>query len=222
MADRPILFSAPMIRALLAGHKTQTRRIQAEGVSMAGSIDHSSGKPIAIDATAWDRRWPVKTKYAIGDRLWVREAWSGRYEWREMTPSGRVASGSPLARETWYWADGEPTSGDWELPRPSIHMPRPFSRITLTVTDVRVQRLQDISEADAVAEGIERLKSGRGFYDPVANKGAVRLGQYFTSAIDAYAHLWDSINGEGAWDANPWVAAYTFTVQHRNIDQVAA
>jgi hypothetical protein len=97
-------------------------------------------------------------------------------------------------------------------------MPRWASRLTLTVTDVRVQRLHDISEADAEAEGIERLKSGRGFYDPTASKAAVRFGEWTSTARQGFSRLWESIHGPSAWDANPWVVALTFTVEKRNID----
>lgn len=109
--------------------------------------------------------------------------------------------------------------------RPSIHMPRWASRLTLLVTDVRVERLQDISEGDAIAEGIERLRSGRGFYDPTLShadsRAACRFGGYFETATHAFEALWRSINGADAWEENPWVAAVTFTVHARNIDQLA-
>jgi hypothetical protein len=124
-------------------------------------------------------------------------------------------AGSPL-RDSYYeysWSPGD-SPCRW---RPSIFMPRWASRLTLTVTDVRVQRLQDISEADAVAEGIQPLNSGFGYYDPTGSQGAA-----FTWAADAFGHLWNSLHGPDAWDKNPWVAAYTFTVQHGNIDEVEA
>lgn len=120
-----------------------------------------------------------------------------------------------------YRADGngyEDGDGWW----PSIHMPREFSRLTLAVTEVRVQRLQDITEADAWAEGCkpgELNDRGEPFpaeeFDPHGSRG-------WDCARDWYADLWEKLHGEGAWDANPWVAAYSFTVQLGNIDQVAA
>jgi len=98
--------------------------------------------------------------------------------------------------------------------RPSIHMPRWASRITLTVTDVRVQRLQDCSEADAKAEGIigAGLIWGLGVEPPDPARAA--------SPVEAYARLWDIINGPEAWDANPWVVALTFAVHLCNIDKM--
>jgi len=95
-------------------------------------------------------------------------------------------------------------------------MPRWASRLTLHVTDVRVQRLQDISEVDAVAEGVAPFLTSGAYVSPENTGNGQRVGY---SAYDLYRDLWDSINGAGSWEANPWVAAYTFTVEHANIDQ---
>jgi hypothetical protein len=132
-----------------------------------------------------------------GDRLWVREAFihePADYVWE--------ASVSIPCRPatTVYRADaGDPRGGRWT---PSIHMPRSLSRITLEVTAVRVERLQDISEADAIAEGIERRGPGWAWYsDPKA---------YTMQPIVSYCDLWEQINGPGSWDANPWVWVVEF------------
>ncbi|MEH7827630.1 hypothetical protein [Gemmobacter denitrificans] len=93
--------------------------------------------------------------------------------------------------------------------RPSIHMPRWASRITLTVTDVRVQRLQQISEADAVAEGVS----------PISEPNDLKWEHYSPHGV-AFAALWNSLHGHGAWEANPWVVVPTFTVAHGNIDKL--
>jgi len=85
-----------------------------------------------------------------------------------------------------------------------------------------VQRLQEISEADAVAEGIERLKSGRGFYDPTVPHAAVRFGEWTHSARQGFSRLWNSLHGPDAWTATPWVVAVSFTVHRCNIDQMEA
>ena len=107
---------------------------------------------------------------------------------------------------------------------PGIHMPREFSRLTLLVTDVRVQRLQDISEADAVAEGIDMESADPPFYYVPGiyphNLTAVGVEQSRQPAIDSFAKLWGFINGPDDWAANPWVAAITFEVVRANIDQV--
>jgi hypothetical protein len=224
MTNKPILFSAPMIRALLDGRKTQTRRVlKPQPQYVGGKIPGAIYKD--------DFYWPLKTlgcgviscnpfpparyledypiKHAPGDRLWVREAWSGEYVFRNMKPAQRPKAidcghGDARFRETvWHWADGSPDFGDWEKPRPSIHMPRWASRLTLVVTDVRVQRVQEINQNDCIAEGI--------FYaSPDVN------GRH------EFEDLWDSITAKQGfgWDANPWVVALTFDVHKCNIDQM--
>lgn len=234
MADRPILFSAPMIRALLDGRKTQTRRAIKPQPFSDGYYDEEIDCTL-VPAPARNLSdyfrfgaaavggGAVRTKtweppYAAGDRLWVREAHA---------LVGCIDPGWLLYRASGYEAECARHGFDKPYPaeskvrwRPSIHMPRRLSRLTLVVTDVRVERLQDISEADAKAEGIERLKSGRGFYDPTVGRSLVRVGHYFRRASDSYSALWDHINGPGSWDANPWVAAYTFNVHCCNIDSM--
>lgn len=206
MVDRPIIFSGPMVNALLAGRKTQTRRVLKPPYGTFEFLGNGQWRPIC-------------TKAFPGNRLWVREAWSGEHEFRDVPPSRRqsvATPGGPILRESvWFWADGAPSFGDWERPRPSIHMPRWASRLTLTVTEVRVQRLQEISEADAAAEGCEAT-GWRPTYGNPDNAGF----EESIPAKDAFADLWNSLHGPGAWEANPWVAAYTFTVQRGNIDRL--
>ena len=216
MADKPIIFSAPMVRALLGGRKTQTRRvIKAAGRSPEfcggrydaksdpecwGWEDHERGEWITLDQ--W-RRWNF-VPFAPGDRLYVREA-------HAMVPSSayRMSEGVSQAidpsdrdRACVYREGWERCAPRW---RPSIHMPRWASRLTLTVTDVRVQRLQEISETDALAEGA-MTEYGEG--SVISHRRAFNL-------------IWNHLHGPGAWDANPWVAAYTFTVERGNIDDLA-
>ena len=190
MPDRPIIFSALMVRALLDGSKTQTRRLLKP--------QHDSKGRGFLDS---------KLPYATGDRLWVREAWSGDYDMRAIKPQDRFG---PARQPIWYWADTKRDCGQWERPRSPIHMPRWASRITLTVTDVRVQRVQDISNENAIAEGIE--PHGHAF------TGYGKQADVWMAPYDSFASLWNSIHGPGAWDANPWVAAITFTVRKGNID----
>lgn len=182
MTDRPILFSGPMIRALLAGTKTVTRR-------------------------------GADSPYAPGDRLWVREAFrlpkniDGRSPGQTVKScldSGYSKAWAPIQFE----ADGVRRDwGDWrETPpgrlRAAMHMPRAYSRLTLAVISVRVERLQDITLAGIQAEGI--------WTDP---KGLDALG-----ALPAWIALWDSLHGSGAWDSNPMVKAIAFKVLLENID----
>jgi hypothetical protein len=227
MTDRPILFSAPMVRALLAGTKTQTRRVLKFQPAPGISIIRKTIRPLDAEPYhSFERRslygnyaGELDVKIKRGDRLWVRETWSGHHMFRETPPSQRVSFSSPdgpyLREDVWLWADGEPTGGDYEKPRPGIHMPRWASRLTLTITEVRVEPLQDISEEDATAEGI--VKVGRFFGLADADWDAAST----ESAVDSYAALWESINGAGSWDSNPWVAAYSFTANRSNIDQLA-
>lgn len=246
MTDKPILFSGPMVRALLDGRKTQTRRVlkpQPTGAKFKGIFTDTNTAIFGEDGQDVLSRTCEETpiKYAVGDRLWVRESWrvgawhynnaniavdyadGPRKEWLHVENGDMLyrlidqsredakKAGAPL-RDSYYeysWGPGQgPTR--W---RPSIHMPREFSRLTLTVTDVRVQRLQEISEDDAVAEGFfptppHPIKGPKGF-----------------SATDNFRSLWNGLNadrngGAYAWDQNPWVAAYTFTVHKCNIDQM--
>lgn len=234
MTDRPILFSAPMVRALLDGRKTQTRRDltktfarfpQLKGYETNGTLKPIDGRNVPcvefVHASLglWHPEqnpegrsgWYVPLKAAVGDRLWVRESFRGSKGYDAYSPS--TWSHWPVH----YEADGAPDPRD-ELEmngrlRPGIHMPRWASRLTLIVTDVRVERLQDVSEADAKAEGIEQDSDGwRDYLMPHT--------QCCGNPIDSYRTLWDHINGAGAWDANPWVAAYSFSVIKQNIDQI--
>lgn len=224
MPDKPILFSGPMVRALLEGRKTQTRRVlkpqppDKRKINMIGDF---------LWATP-DRSWSWAPMAMNGDRLWVREAHyltdDGESEYAVFAVD---EAGVAEHLQNMQTTMSSHPQIDWSKHvrlRPSIHMPRWASRLTLVVTDVRVQRVQEISGADALAEGIERMKSGRGFYDPQKGHGAVHFGAYFTSETDAFMHLWDSLNaGRGlGWAANPWVAAYTFAVHKCNIDQMEA
>ncbi|GGC70410.1 hypothetical protein [Chelatococcus reniformis] len=238
MTDIPILFSAPMVRAMLDGRKTQTRRL----LGSSPDIFYVDGEPAPVTVVHVDgERLPriaigrVLTKhelrFAVGMRLWVREAWrlpatcdeyspvrfvAGLAERGCHGPSGFVRFEAD-ARNAW----GEPYG--LEVPmgrlRASMHLPRSLTRLTLVVTDVRVQRLQDISEADAIAEGLTRL--------PATGRWVVNRGdQYFGGAsFDprvTYAELWDSINGPGSWASNPWVVAISFAVHRCNIDAMEA
>lgn len=224
MADRPIIFSASMIRALLDDRKTQTRRL--------------ASSPLA--------------KAEVGDRLWVRES---------IEIQGRYSDGVRLVYEASRMRGGSEAIGianapsDARVPvmtgklRPSIHMPRWASRLTLVVTGVRVQRLQDITEADAIAEGLLSAVGDGGIPGPgykwtgtgyhgagVDRNGAptfhapaksgccsCKVGGR-TAAQCAYAELWDSLHNkpDERWADNPEIVALTFRVHRCNIDAMPA
>ncbi|MBS4017469.1 MAG: hypothetical protein KGZ68_04445 [Dechloromonas sp.] len=208
--DRPIIFSAPMIRALLDGRKTQTRRVL---------------KPQPQDNGIYAdiREAKRALRWASGDRLLVREA-------HYLTDDGHseyavYAVDASGVREHFAAIDclprdfPESVKAQHRKLRPSIHMPRWASRLTLVVESVKVERLQDISEADAVAEGAFKGKAtGRIFGSMVS----MRLGgAEWATARDWYADLWEALHGAEAWDANPWVAAITFRLVAANIDTLA-
>lgn len=243
MKERPIIFNAPMVRALLAGKKTQTRRVvklphqnplgQWGPITMGGPGGGrtSEGNEVPAHGCIGHSRTGEIISYPngqIGDQLWVREAYSGPYECTGAPPR-EWWSGVPI----WYWADGNPEHGDWTKPKPGMHMPRWASRITLEITDVRVQRLQDISEADARAEGCEASpfpgpcwqgyrKAEDGYLLQQQAVGKVPPDWMFEprpmrpvkhldiSAIAEYRLLWAAINGHDSWDKNPWVWAISF------------
>lgn len=198
MKERPILFSAPMVRAILDGRKTQTRRIVNKPIPVGhkfhGWIIESTDKKrdgcaawsIGDDALAYDLI-VAKCPYGKpGDRLWVRETFLQDTE-------GFI-----------YRADGDfegnaKILGGW---RPSIHMPRSASRILLEITGVRVERLQDISECDAKAEGSYVCDYfGRRLLDQSSNQGCYKWG---------YRSIWESLNGSGSWHLNPFVWVVEF------------
>lgn len=229
MKEHPILFSSPMVQAILAGRKTMTRRLAGLDEVNASPNDWSyhgidrAGKHLfRRNAGPRGAVCMVKCRTAPGDRLWVREAWR---EWSYTT-----AHGSLIFDQTGveYRADGlcmENRAGDfvpWNGPeptwvsrwRPSIHMPRKAARIISEVTaEERCERVQDISEADAMAEGIIVR------HEPAAPFGfiACRYGlkdwkfdQCEPNARLAFKWLWVSIHGPGAWERNDWVRIIQF------------
>lgn len=194
MKERPILFSAPMVRAILDGRKTVTRRIlKWDGLPDAPPTEKfcTKGEP-AWQETCDPGYWIgcdtngttifARCPFGVpGDRLWVRETF--------------YLEGNS-ADQPRYRADGEAPKGiDWT---PSIFMPRCASRLTLEVVSVRVERLQEISVEDAKAEGVEEHDDdGVTYYGP--------FGKGHVCAVSAFAILWEEINGPGSWSANPWV-----------------
>ena len=208
MTEHPILFSAPMVRAILEGRKTMTRRElkPQPWLTDAGPFlcfqqkGEKAGK-------AW--LWPnakdqvfAELKYQVGDRLWVREGFAIQ-GFLQLPLSDR----QPLE----YLAD-IPDRQQIEdyTGKPSIHMPRWASRITLEVTAVKIERLQDISEDDAKAEGIHLWPAPREFGTSRRFAADYNNGPYGNDYRHAFSLLWERINGPGSLEANPWVAAYSF------------
>jgi hypothetical protein len=201
--ERPILFSGSMVRAIIEGRKAQTRRIIKNAVSVP-----------ATEFCQSDYAGPLPCPYGKpGDRLWVRETFRLPVTFDNQSPSkvGRKCVESGYSRP---WcpikmaADGYTYceqllgdfGGDWGKTRVSIHMPRWISRIALEITGVRVERLQDITEADAMAEGVECCSGW------IGHAGEPRR---------IFCDLWKSINGPESWAANPWV----WVVEFRRCEQ---
>ena len=202
--ERPILFNGDMVKAILAGKKTQTQRpVTAphgqDADAWAWSEQHREWEMgIAADFGRYGSGGFVACPFGVvGDRLWVRETWAHDGPSLEAARSSNEDAMGDGSFGPYYRADRvhEDTGLTW---RPSIHMPRWASRITLEVTDVRVERLQDISEADAKLEGCKPRTAGNGEHGPI---NTYRTG---------YVHLWNEINGPGSWLDNPWVWVVCF------------
>lgn len=218
-----------MVRAILreieapGTGKTQTRRVlpvingltlgevMLDGIREAGSYQAS-------------REQVREPRYKLGDRLYVREHWrcSAKQDEkapRDLTPRSMTIAfeaGGSIAnqdsRDDWRPSPASYTEADWMGRfRQGMHMPRWASRLTLTVSDVRVQRLQEISEVDARAEGVDGS-----CWDDWRDYGGP------STYLPAYRTLWNSLHGPDAWDANPWVAAYSFRPRLGNIDKIGA
>lgn len=259
MTDRPILFSGPMVRAILDGRKTQTRRVlklvgvMPDYIGPAGCEDDptcwgwemDSGGYVTVEGDAkdhppgWRNGWrDWAGAYAPGDRLWVRETWA-----RSDKHSFLTAYRADGQCGAWCWdGDGRPAflhhgrvidparrdgGGNYGLPKfggrwsPSIHMPRWASRLALIIEDVRLERLRDISEADAVAEGArQQHRIGDGpEHAPWTMTGE---GWRHDTPREAFQYLWDSLSAKRGygWNRNPWVVALTFRAIGENIDRL--
>lgn len=215
--ERPILFSGPMVRAILEGRKTQTRRIvkpQPPSKDWLIRIKHTgqdvglyndNGRwrmtgAVGVCRDAMGDLWPKKHEWkcpygSVGDRLWVRETF---HECVDEDTREFVRWG--------YRADRDWDGAVWS---PSIHMPRRASRITLEITGLKVERLNDISNEDCQAEGITAIGKGVAMPDGTY----AQAGRYENSASTVrslFSSLWESINGPGSWAANPWVWVVEF------------
>jgi hypothetical protein len=196
MKERPILMSAPMVNALLEGLKTQTRRI------CKGQRELSNIHDFQLDRCPYGQP---------GDRLYVRETTSMRYLENFLTGEPTNSKCGEYAADHKPILDSSGFDYAWWYSKetcPSIFMPRWASRILLEIANVRVERLQDISEEDAKAEGVRLLRDGGGTF--AGREGPGKLVTPWMTAIEAYRDLWQTINGQGSWDLNPWVWVVEF------------
>ncbi|CZW44951.1 hypothetical protein [Enterobacter hormaechei] len=231
MKERGMIFNGEMVRAILDGRKTQTRRImkvQPQPCNHANWPDYSPDSQwksypngwccaVCANGTTIDHRHHAKGINcpfgSVGDHIWVREAFQGPLVSEELLEEYRAYPEkfeNPEYCE--YAADGGPRPEYCDLDdnlrhgwRPSIHMPRWASRLTLEITGVRVERLNSISQKDAQAEGMELTGWRPTYSDPDSG------GEVWTP-YDNFAQLWESIYGEESWQANPWVWVIEFKV----------
>jgi hypothetical protein len=197
MTERPILFTPANAQKVHEGTKTQTRRIVKKRPPY---LYVEEGKVLRMDRYG---EYHLHNPYGqVGDRLWVREAWR---------LAGDDADATVTEDKAWFYTDqlryrGEPHSEGIDKWRPSIHMPRWACRTVLEITNVRVERLQEISEADALAEGV----TGPHMVGYPAYRVPGDSKPRFSSAVAAYEDIWTSIHGLESWDANPWVWVLEF------------
>lgn len=206
-SEHPLLFSAPMVQAIRLGQKTQTRRIIKKGAPPLDInhrfIDFGNGanwqaEQEGIHPSMWrEIDKPLPYPWQVGDLLWVRETYQFLAIYDDLPPRD-----IPVDSSVWYLADGDSTD-IFGKKRPGIFMPRWASRIALEVTAIRAERLQDISEQDAIAEGVDTK-------DSVAEKG----GTWCYKPKKQYRFVWESINKSGSWDLNPWVWIIEFEVKN--------
>lgn len=210
MIEKPMLFSARMVKAILDGRKTQTRRIVKPqppfgcSYTINGNFSHAlcfqteyppdSAEAVWVPPTAKSKDHRLPCPHPVGSRIWVKETY-------RLSTSDDCACYEPCScksGEPIYRASLDCSDSKW---KPSIFMPRKYSRIDLEVTAVRVERLQEISETDAIAEGLFSSGFAAGVCHPHAQENCRRCG---------YQILWQSINGKGSWALNPFVWCYTF------------
>lgn len=204
MKERGMIFNGEMVRAIIDGRKTQTRRPikwKQTRFTEIGEREDGSKWPWSEDTEHACDFWHPCPFGAVGDRIWVRETFCpvddtqyGGEKWVDYRATPRYEASHPAG---WDSAPNDAEALKW---RPSIHMPRWASRILLEITDVRVERLNAISEEDARAEGIIDggcLNCGEPEPCGCANPEP--------DATDAFAYLWQSIYGQESWNANPWV-----------------
>lgn len=209
MTDRPIIFSGPMVRALLDGRKTMTRRLAYD---KKGNATVWSKLQLLLSLGTADHRRLARTNgLRVGDRLWVRENWRVPGDCSAELSSTSTCVGP---EDLEFAADFTGMDFDMRRWRPSIHIPRWGSRITLEVTAVKIEKLQAISEQDCKAEGCVSVDMATG-RECILDPG---MGSYYIH----FAAIWTNLHGQPSWDDNPEVVAISFKVHHSNIDRVAA
>lgn len=218
--ERPIIFSGPMVKAILEDRKSQTRRVIKPQPEFNGKTwswhPKANGETAIITPGDWATS-PSMPKYCPygqpGDRLWVRETFAER-EHNTQTVSETTVLYRADGRAEIFSSKGRSASsvdvlGAPDKWKPPIFMPRWASRITLEITDIRVERLHEISETDAIAEGVRLLRDDSGSF--AGREGPGNLVTPWLTAKEAFADKWDTINGKRApWSSNPWCWVLSF------------
>lgn len=219
MKTKPILFNSEMVRALLDGRKTQTRRIIKNSENhgcLTGDCPHWDKKECEQSLIELAKECPLGQ---VGDLLYVRETFKCNGWATDVATIFYKASEKNSYTEVCeqFLVDNKKAlavSGKWI---PSIHMPRWASRLTLKITDVRVERVQNISEEDAIAEGLKIMNEDNLYYSSIAPENEWPFN-WDLNPIEAYRHLWNSINNN--WNENPYTWVINFEVIHKNVDEV--
>lgn len=220
MKERGILFKGHLVRKILAGKKSQTRRLPGPTNSLvdgkrdprlfaqldfsrAHADEDQAGPHLLVPKKLGSATYRVRPQWQIGDALWVRETWGVGWEEHLARKDPKLIA---------YRADGELTAPNREYQRwrPGIHLPRWASRITLDISEVRVQRVQDISAEDVIAEGID-VEDVRCQCEVCAHTSELCPATR-TGIIEKFAVTWDAINAKrgGSWQRNPWVWAMSW------------
>jgi hypothetical protein len=202
MKEHPIIFTKPMVQAILAGRKTMTRRI-VKGIphEQIVKVEQQTDLLWEFDNELHDlKMWTIKCPYGkIGDRLWVRETWQHT----------RCININPEDENYGYVykSDGQPWDDyiGWTW-KPSIHMPRLASRIILEITNIRVEKLQDITKLEAINEGIEIVDT----IPVIQYKDYEVANGIFCNPKNSFNSLWNTIHGKDSWNLNPWVWIIVF------------
>lgn len=219
--EKPINLRAWEVRAILDGRKTQTRRpiklVEFQPADTPGYDWMFRDKRMLWHDVTTARLIDRWSPYKPGDRLWVRETWAHDADSTEQARRAYEDLMGPIVGYGPYWKATDPyLNVPW---RPSVHMPRWASRITLEVLSVRPERVQEISDDDAKAEGVETIPAfADGGWPWESYTSPVHSDVASETAVLAFSDIWNSIHGDGAWDANPWV----WRVEFRRIDAEAA
>ena len=214
--EHPILFSTPMVKAILDGRKTQTRRILKfpQPLDILPMVKPDKDGFVALMTRNPNHGQIIKCRYSnVGDKLWVRESWASQHKYDHLPPR-LIPHDANI-----HFATSEQLGG--LMHRPSIFLPRWASRLTLEITEIRVQRLQEITQQDAIQEGVLFMGGMADNWDDAPWCASLKDQEPMKYPSAAYGRLWDTINGKThPWESNPWVWAISFKVLDSAVKEV--